>query len=180
MTHVLTPYRMARIRRDAVAVSTREQAEVDFDLGVREGIEIAAVRFGCERLNTTTQTAILDQTNLFSLHAAATGLEADLADGPVDDQILASEIIAHAALQLSFQIEAATRGGSAVAMVWTMDPNTNFLELQGQPLLLARNPLFAAEALGASVEIVGAECDIWYRYVQLSRNELAALFVQRR
>lgn len=176
----LSPIRVARSRRTSVT-NVEETQEIDFSLGLRQGIELYAAEFAAlEFISSPAGTAMEHEFGLMELHARIGALEGGLDAFPADDTILNSSIIAQANIYSDLQDEAATRGGSAAAFSWLSERSWNYKALLGDPLLLATNLTFRAITKAATAVINGAQVSLWYRYVELSNAELAAQFSLRR
>lgn len=174
----LTDVRIARISR-ASFQNTEETSEVDFQLGLNQGVEIEAVEFGIGQAVVVPTTGFNAHQVTLSLHRETGALEL-AADGLLDNLELDSEIIAQAVLQILDQDEAATRGGSAASMAWLSPNSWKFRDIMGKPLLLAHNLTFRGITSAAALTINGAFASIYYRYVSLSATELAKLIISRR
>lgn len=179
MARPLSPIRIARARRTGFA-DTAETQEIDFNLGLRQGIEIHAVEFGFAQVVPTLSTTDQTLVAFLSLHAETGALEGALDSFPADNFILNSEIIAQAALQILGQDEAATRGGSAAAIGWLTPNRYEFSRMIGQPLIVATNLTFRGVTSSSNLTVTGGHVAIYHRYVELTDQELAAQFVLRR
>lgn len=180
MVKALSSVRIARSRRTSVT-NTQETQEIDFSLGLRQGIQLYAAEFGIlEMVNTPAAAAIETEWGLMELHARIGALEGGLDSFPADDTILNSSIIAAAVLENQLQNEAATRGGSLGAFAWVTEKSWKFIELTGDPLLLATNLTFRAITKASTVVMNGAQVTLYYRYVSLTDAELAEQFALRR
>lgn len=180
MAKALTPIRIARSRRTTVT-NVEETQEIDFSLGVEQGIELYAAEFGLlEFVNSPAGTAFETEWGLMELHARIGALEGGLDSFPADDTILNSSILAAAVVEGLEQDEAATRGGSAGALQWVTEKSWNFKELIGDPILLATNLTFRSITKAATAVMNGAQVTLYYRYVKLTDKELAQQFALRR
>lgn len=172
MVKPLSTVRIARSRRTSFT-STEEVQEIDFSLGLRQGIEIFDVEFGALEIIPTVG-AIATEWALMELHARIGALEGGLDSFPADDTILNSSIIAAAVFQMG-----PTFDGSTEAMAtsgWLTERNFNFEQLIGKPYLVATNLTMRGITKDTSLVVNGGQITIYYRYVSLSDAELAEQF----
>ena len=179
MVKALTPIRIARSRRTSFT-STEETQEIDFSLGIRQGIELYAAEFGALEFISIPTSSFDTDWALMELHARIGALEGGLDSFPGDDTILNSSIIAAAVWQQADQDEAATRGGSAAAANWNTQNSWNYVQLMGGPMLLATNLTFRCITKGTDLVVNGGQVTLYYRYVSLSDKELGEQFALRR
>lgn len=165
------PVRIARARFSDPQNQT-ETMEIDFNLARNEGVELFAAEFGMQTHVLAGGNPAASSTTTLSLHVETGALEGGLTSFPSDTYILNSEILAEAnwwgtnydnATQASYSI-----GG------WTTEHAWNFVELLGNPLILAQNITFRAIASTSAVT-VGAFVTLFHRYVDLSDAELGRL-----
>lgn len=175
MATALSPIRIARIRRTSVP-AVAETAELDFALGVDEGVEIYSARLVMEEAIDTPDGVFDTDWAFASLHVETGGLERDL-DDEQDENILNSEVIAQACIQKQASTLA---GGDMSSYVWVAPPVWDYLAILGQPLLVASNLTARFLTKDANFVMNGVEWVIFYRYVKLTQQELAGLFIQRR
>jgi len=179
MVRALSTVRIARSRRTSFT-NVEETQEIDFSLGLRQGIELYAAEFGALEFIDTALATYNTRWALMELHARVGALEGGYDSFPADDTILNSSIIAAAVHQAMTQDEAATTGGSAAAMGWLAGPSWNFVELLGGPMLLATNLTFRGITKSSSMVVNGGQVTLYYRYVSLTDAELANQFALRR
>jgi len=179
MVKALSAIRIARSRLTNV-VNVAETLEIDFSLGLRQGVQIYAIEFGCLEFIMTPAAAFDQDFGLMEIHARTGALEGGLDSFPADDTILNSSILAAAIIGSVIQEEAATRGGSAAAFVWFTEKSWKFKEIIGEPVLVAQNLTFRAVTKDAAASLNGAQATIYYRYVSLTDAELAEQFALRR
>lgn len=178
MVKALTEVRIARISR-ASFQNVEETSEVDFQLGLDQGVEIEAIEFGIGQAIVVPTTGFNAHQATLSLHRETGTLEV-AADALVDNLELDSEIVAQAVLQMLDQDEAGALGGSAASMLWLSPNSWRFRDLIGKPLLLASNLTFRGITSAAALTVNGAFASIYYRYVKLTENELGKLLIARR
>jgi len=179
MPTALSPIRICRARRTSVTNSA-ETMEIDFNLALLEGIEIYACEAAALEYVDSPGTGFAGGWATTSLHAETGALEGAIDAFPADNFILNSEIIAEATVQVLAQDEAATRGGSAAALLWVGPNQWNFITLIGKPLLLATNLTMRAITKESQSVINGLQWTIYYRYVKLTKSEAGDLFILRR
>lgn len=179
MAKALTPIRVARSRRTSVT-NVVETQEINFALGLKQGIELYSAEFGMMEFVDTPSSGFDTNFGIMELHARIGALEGGIDSFPADDTILNSSILAQAVIQQVTQDEAATRGGSAAALNWVSPKSWNYVQITGSPILLATNLTFRAITKQATVVMNGAQVSLWYRYVELSEKELAQQFALRR
>lgn len=180
MPTALSPIRIARARR-ASFQNTEETFEIDFGLGLRQGLEIYAVHFGfSEAVIVPASGAEFSAQIYLSLHAEVGALEGAIDAFPTDDVILNSEILAEAVYQVQGLDDPATEFRAARSEIWVKPPHINFLEVAGQPLTVASNLTFRAVTSEAILTCNGGQATLFYRYVSLTNAELVEQFVLRR
>lgn len=169
-----TPISAWRIARSFIGnTGTEETAELDFNIGSREAIEIAGILgtlAPTAAVATTTPTPVLSEQ---SLHAEDGTIEALNSVGSAADQFENdSEVIYHQVLSV-IAFDGTTEGAGAISVTpngWVVYP---------RPLLLPFNPTHRVDNEAAVLD-VGAVLMIMYRYVSLSVGELALEFARRR
>ena len=180
MAKELTGFRVAHADLIDVGSGVPESIELDFNFARGEGIAIYNVNF-LVGVNEAATSVMLDGNATLSLHVENDALEASFinvaADGFTTDD---SEIIAEATIGMIAQDEAATRGGSAAAIAWLSKHDFNFMQMLGSPLVIAINPTFQIDNIGATINIDDGRCTIWYKYVELSDREVRDAFFRRR
>jgi len=171
MVKALSTIRIARSRRTSFT-STEETNEIDFALGLRQGIEIYAVEFGALEIIPTVG-ALATEWALMELHARVGALEGGLDAFPADATILNSSIIA------SWVAQFTTFDGTTEAMATSIhltQQSWNLAQLLGKPYLVAQNLTFRGITKDTSLVVNGGQCSIYYRYVSLTDAELAEQF----
>lgn len=171
MVKALSTVRIARMRRTNVT-NTQETMELDFALGLRQGVEIYAVEFGALEIIPTVG-ALATEWALMELHARIGALEGGLDSFPADDSILNSSIIAAAVMQQT-TLDGTTEAG--FSSIWLTAKSWNFIDLIGKPYLVAQNVTGRWITKDSSLDINGGQITIYYRYVSLSDAELAEQF----
>jgi len=181
MAKPLSPIRIARIRRTSV-VNSEETQELDFALGLRQGVEIFAVEFGIRGFTHVPVNDSLDFDSFhMALHAETGGLEGGIDAFPADNFILNSEIIAETTLQVtSFTSSVPSTSPDVINAFWMQPLVWNYIEIFGRALTLAQNLTFRAITSNAVFNVNGPQATIYYRYVELTTAELAEQFALRR
>ena len=181
MAKALSPIRIARARRTSFQ-ATEEVAELDFNLGHRQGIQIHAVEFGIRGVVLTPADDAIDHENAhMSLHAETGALEGAIDAFPSDDMILNSEIIAETTLQVDgFTSSVPAASPDVFTFSWLQPISWNYHQLIDGPLLLAQNPSFRGVTSNALLTVNGAQVTIYYQFVELTDVELASQFILRR
>lgn len=179
MVKALTPVRIARSRRTSFT-NVEETQEIDFSLGLRQGVQLYAAEFGALEFIVTDSSTFIKNWFLMELHARIGALEGGMDTFPADDTILNSSILAASVYQIQIQDEAATRGGSAATQGWLTQNSWNFVEIQGAPILLATNLTFRGITKASTAVVNGGQVTLYYRYVSLTDKELADQFLLRR
>lgn len=171
MPKALSTIRILRSRRTSYS-STEETNEIDFSLGLRQGIEIYAVEFGALEIIPTVG-ALATEWALMELHARVGALEGGFDSFPSDDTILNSSIIAAWVAQFT------TLDGTTEAMgtsIHLSERSWNMIALTGKPYLVASNLTFRGVTKDTSLVVNGGQVTIYYRYVSLTDSELAEQF----
>lgn len=171
MVKALSTVRIARSRRTSFT-STAETQEIDFSLGLRQGVEIYAVEFGALEI-IPTAGAFATEWALMELHARTGALEGGLDSFPADDTILNSSIIAAAVWQMT-SFDGTTE--AAASQGWMTERSWRFQELIGKPYLAATNLTMRGITKDTSLVVNGGQITIYYRYVLLTDSELAEQF----
>ena len=170
MPQAITDWRMARSFIGGLAAA--ESAELDFNIGTQEAIEIASVS-GHIALGTVTSgstiLARVAQQTLRIEDGVIEVLSIDETDVDVFDND--SEVVFEQDLNI-IAFDGTTEGGAAI-------DGTNFEKVYKSPILSPINPTHGVINSG-SVSAIGATLLIEYRYVRLSLNELAFQFARRR
>lgn len=180
MARELTGIRVAKADLIDVSSGTPEQIELDFNFARGEGIAIYSIEFMVAINEVATSTFADANTNL-SVHVENDTLEATFADVAADGFTTEdSEIIAEANFGYAVQDEAATRGGSAAAMGWLSPNQFNYLQKIGTPLVIAINPTFRVDNVGATGNTDDHRLTMWYKYVELTDREVRDAFFRRR
>jgi len=181
MATPLSPIRIGRARRTSFQ-DTEETQEIDFNLGIEQGVEIFAIEFGVRNVvPVPANDTILVVNAHMSVHAETGALEGAIDAFPADNFILNSEIIAETTLQvMAFTSSVPSTSPDVFNMIWMQPLKWDYLALFGKPLTLAQNVTFRGVTSASTLTINGAQVTFYYRYVSLTRNELAEQFVLRR
>lgn len=177
MPSILSPIRIARVRRTSFQ-DTEETFEVDWALGLSQGVRIHAVEFGIREAVLVPTTAPINAEAHLSLHVETGALEGAIDAFPTDNVILNSEIIAETTLQVTSGDTAQIEG--AMERTWMQPLAWNFHALVGGPLDFAQNMTFRGVTSASTLTINGAQCTIYYQYIALSKAELGEQFALRR
>jgi len=170
--------RFARIRRASVP-NTAEEGTLNFNLGHKEAAKIFSATLLVEALIHTTATSFDFDSLIVSLHRETESLESAL-DAEVDEVIVDSEIIAQWSVQMGIQDEAATRGGSAVSMVWNSPRTWVFKDIAGEPIITRRNLTGRFITSATELSALGPEIVVVYSIIEPTNAELLALANERR
>ncbi len=177
MAEVLSPVRIARARRTSFQ-NVEETFEIDFELGLEQGLRVHAVEFGMREAIIVPTTAPLTAQVHMSLHVETGALEGAIDAFPADDVILNSEIIAETTYQVmsgdTAQIEGAT------SQEWLQPKSWNYHEIMGQALDLAQNLTFRVITSESPLTVNGGQVTIYYQYLKLTKAELGSQFILRR
>lgn len=176
MAEALTPVRIGRASRSSFQ-DTEESAEIDFQLGVRQGIVLHAFEFGVANAQHVATSDDRQDYAFLSLHAETGELE-NVADGYADALVLNSEVLGEAVLAASSSGTAGEETG--VKLAWLSTYSWRMADLMGKPLLLASNLTFRGVTTDAQLTINGAFVRFYYQYVELTKAELADQFILRR
>lgn len=181
MAKALSPIRIGRSRRTAV-VNVEETQEVDFNLGIRQGIEIFGIEFGIRGFTSLPANDTGEFHNFhMSVHVESGALEGAIDAFPADNFILNSEIVAETSLQVSsFRGSAPTTAPDVLHAFWIQPLKWDFLQIFGKPLTIAQNMVTRAITSSALLSVTGAQTTFFYRFVELTEQELAEQFVLRR
>lgn len=181
MAKDLSPIRIARARRTSFQ-NTEESAELDFNLGLRQGIKIHAIEFGIRNIILVPVDDAIDHESAhMSLHAETGALEGAIDSFPSDDLILNSEIIAETTIQVDgFTSSVPSTSPDIFVPTWLQPKAWNFHQLVGSPLVLAQNPTFRGVTSSSLLTVNGGQVTIYYQYVELTDTELASQFILRR
>lgn len=172
MVKALSTVRIARSRRTSFT-NVEETQEIDFALGLRQGIEIFAVEFGALEFILTPSSAFRNDWALMELHGRIGALEGGLDSFPADDTILNSSLIAAAVYQVQ-NLDGTTEAASSQG--WITEKSWNFEQLIGKPYLTAQNLTMRGITKNSTMVVNGGQITIYYRYVSLSDAELAQQF----
>jgi len=181
MVKALSPIRIARSRRTSFQ-NTEEVQEIDFNLGIRQGIEIYAIEFGIRGyVIVPGNDAIVHANAHLSVHVESGALEGAIDAFPADNFILNSEIIAETTLQVDgFTSSVPSTSPDNNHSFWLQPLSWNYLAIFGKPMTIAQNVQTRGVTSAAALTINGAQVTFFYRYVELSEAELAEQFVLRR
>lgn len=171
MPKALSTVRIARSRRTSFT-STEETNEIDFSLGLRQGVEIFTCEFGALEI-IPTAGAFATEWALFELHNRIGALEGGLDSFPADATILNSSIIAAAVYQTT-TLDGTTE--AAASQGWLTDKTYDFVQKLGKPYLTASNLTFRGVTKDTSLVVNGGQVTLYYRYVSLTDSELAEQF----
>ena len=177
----LSPIRIGRSRRTSFQ-DTEETQEVDFNLGIRQGIEIFGIEFGIRGFAVVPGNDALAFFNAhLSVHVETGALEGAIDAFPADNFILNSEIIAETSLQGSaFTSSIPAASSESAPFAWLQPISWNYLQIFGKPLTIAQNMVTRGITSGSGLTVNGAQVTFFYRFVELSEQELAEQFVLRR
>jgi len=181
MAKPLSPIRIARSRRTSFQ-NTEETFEIDFNLGIRQGVELFAIEFGIRNVVPVPGDDAIVVTNAhMSVHAETGGLEGAIDAFPADETILNSEIIAETTLQVSaFTSSIPAASPDVFNMLWLQPISWNYIQLLGSSLTVAQNLTFRGVTSASTLTVNGAQVTLYYRYVELTDQELASQFILRR
>jgi len=179
---LLSPVRILRSRRTSFQ-NVEETAEIDFNLGLKQGVRIHAVEFGINdapfvpSANDTLQHA---QAHM-SLHVETGGLEGAIDAFPADTTILNSEILAETTLQVhGFTSSVPATSPDVSNYLWLQPIAWNFHQLVGGAIDLAQNLTFRGVTSAATFTINGGQVTVFYQYIELTDAELGQQFALRR
>jgi len=171
MGRPLSDWRVARSFIGAAAAE--ESAEMDFNIGQREAIEISSVlglMGPTAVVSTTTPTPVLSEQ---SLHIESGTIDALNSTGAAADQFdRDTEVIYEQALSV-IAFDGTTEGAGAISVT------PSGLVVFAEPILSPINLTHRVDNEG-SVMDVGCTLLVYYRYVELSTSELAFQFARRR
>jgi len=181
MSKVLGPVRFLRSRRTSFQ-NTAETQELDFNLGVRQGVEIFAAEFGIRNVVPVPGDDAIVITNAhMSLHIETGALEGGIESFPADETILNSEIIAETTLQVqAFTSSVPAASPDVFNMIWLQPLSWNYIQLLGKPLIIAQNATFRGVTSASTLTVNGGQITIMYRYIELTKEELGEQFILRR
>ena len=177
MAKILSHLRIARVRRTSVQ-NTEETFEIDFALGLKQGLEIHAIEFGMRQMILVPGAAPITAQGHMSIHVETGALEGAIDSFPEDEVVMNSEIIAETTMQLISGDTAQVEG--VITMEWLQPKSWNFNEISGKPLLIAQNPTFRVVTSVSTLTMNGPQATFFYRYVELTTTELAEQFAVRR
>ncbi len=177
MVRSLSPIRVLRSRRTSFQ-NTEEITEIDFALGHEQGVQLYAVEFGYREVILVPTTSPLTAQAHMSLHIETGGLEGAIDAFPADDTILNSEIIAETTIQVTSGDTAQVEG--TFSHIHLQPLSWNYLELIGEPILIAQNPTYRVVTSESPLTVNGGQLTIFYRYVELTDKELVEQFALRR
>jgi len=177
MVRELSPMRVLRTRRTSFQ-NTEETQEIDFQLGIRQAVQLFGAEFGIREAILVPTGAPLTAQAFMSLHVETGGLEGAIDEFPTDDTILNSEIIAETTLQITSGDTAQIEG--AFSHIWLQPLAWNYLQIMGEPILIAQNVTFRGVTSESPLTVLGAQLTLFYKYVELTDNELGKLFALRR
>lgn len=173
MPQPLTGLRIATSYLTPVGVETQEN-EIDFQLGAQEGIEIFSAIGSVAILTDGPTTAFLPADAHQSLHLRTGTLET-IPDGSGEDaSLIDSSIFYIQDVTILSQDEAATRGGSAAAMLISPQGLVPFPE----PVFSSQNLTHQARSLSVTWHY-GMRVVIFYRFVKFTLAELGLILARR-
>lgn len=172
MPSPISPIRVAKVIKDAIAVNTSEEQEVDFDLGFQDGIEIYEIRQSIEP--SIDATAGLSVQNMHITGHLETGTLEDPSTD-TDGIVLNSEIIHHAIV--TALIDATNNLQVHVSYENIL---TQFMQRMGMPLLSNSNITLRYETEVSGLSLTQCITYITYRYVRLTEQELVGQLLLRR
>jgi len=182
MPHKGSPFTILRSRRTNFQ-ATEETSELDFRLGVHQGVELYAVEFGLRSyvLISPDDAEDTNQQIHMSLHVETGALEGSIDSFPADDTILNSEIIAETTLYANtFKSSVAAASGMAYHSIWLQPKSWNYMALLGEPLVIGQNVTFRGVTSDAIMTALGAQVTIFYKIVDLTTKQIVNLFAMRR
>lgn len=159
--------------------STESTLECDFDLTRGEGIAIYRIQMEMSISDVVADNSFQSHAAHFSVHVENDNLETVQEGLTADSFQNDSEIIFETGVNVWVAEEAATRGGSAVALHWMGPDHINFIEVQGKPLVIAINPTVRAITTDAEMLISG-NFTYYYKYVELTDREVRDAFFRSR
>jgi len=164
-----------RVARSYITPENTEVSRtIDFQLGGQQGIALHGVLGTMQLLTESGGTGMSAEQFSHTLHYETGSLES-VPDAPGEDEdTIDSEIVYRQDMSLLAQDEAATRGGSAAAMVVTPGGIVWFPE----PLYTARNITHRGIGL-ASTWSFGAHVLLYYKFVTFSLSEMGVLLARR-
>jgi len=173
MPQALSDWRMARSFIGNNGTASLESAELDFNIGTREAIEIASVYGHLPVTVITTSTSIAPVHAVQSLRVEDGTVEVLSNDAADADQFDNDSEVIFEQNKTFVSFDVATEGGGpAVAQ----SPTGQIVF--ANPILSAINLTHVVENVGLTT--VGGLLLIEYRYVSLSDRELAFQFARRR
>jgi len=171
MPKAISGYRFARSFIGAAA--TQEAVELDFNIGTREAIEIAAILGTLAPTAAVVTSAPTPSLSEQTLHLEDGTIEALNSVGAAADQFENdSEVVYHQVLSV-ISYDGTTEAAGAISVTpsdWVT---------YARPILSPINPTHRVDNEAAVMD-VGATLLIQYRYVELSDRELALEFARRR
>lgn len=173
MTKPISDWRVANSHIGQGGVSTVETAELDFNIGAREAIEIAAV-LGILILSTITESAtgIDPHAAIQTLHVEdGTIQDVEVSSSEADNFDNDSEVIYEQVMNM-----AAFNGTTEAAAMLEVHPSG--LVTFPEPIVSPINLTHRVE--NNSTSTVSARLFMYYRYVELTDAELALQFSRRR
>ena len=181
MATPLTSWRVARDNLTDFTNSVPETREMDFDMSVNGGIEIAMVDFSVEVEVDTQTTAPEEGAIELTLQIENDNLETPFLEQTVNVFVDDSEIVADAIYALSFH-EDSVNGHAAYNLMKTSESRWVYKDIIGSHLIIATNPSFRGTVEGdlAGNVTVNGFIQMWYRHVRLSDKEILENFFQRR
>lgn len=171
MTKAISDFRVARSFIGNTA--TEESVELDFNIGTREAIEIAAVLGLMGATANTEATTVTPVIAEQSLHVEDGTIEALGSSAASNDAFDNDSEVIFAQVMNMITFNGTTEAAAA------MDVNPSGLVTFPEPVISPINLTHRADNDGASLD-VACTLLIYYRYVELSDQELAFQFARRR
>lgn len=156
------------------AAATAVEREIDFQLGARQGIAIHYVLGHMSVLSFTETTDFQEFNGNHTLHLETGSLETVPDAAGEDEDTIDSEVFFRQDLSVIAAEEAATRGGSAAAMLVVPQAPIPY----PSPVFTARNITHRAITAGTALGL-GCGVLIFYNYVEFSLSELGVLLARR-
>lgn len=174
MPRVLSGIRYAESGLDLVGADTTS-AELDFNLGFRDGIELIAVQGYMRATSLNFPTTPTSRFAVQTLHLEPGTLE-DIGGEPLDyPSFDRDRELVYRQQLVYYGMNDTTNGTGGVGV--SLTPNE--LCVLPMPIPVAVNPSHFLESFIAT-QVIIAIVGMWYRYVEFSDAELAMQFARRR
>lgn len=155
------------------AVAEAISAEMDFQLGIRQGIKIHAVLGTLPLISPNPGVAHSNQTVFHTLHMETGTLE-DPLDGAGQDAINIDTEIFYRQEGISHSLVTAAAGAG-----YALSVHPTEMVVYPVPILVARNITHRAESVGIAGSSYGAIVYIYYNYVEYTAAEMGILLARR-